>query len=72
VQAWRIDENNLAALLRHDTLNAISRSLRLGSNDGDLLTDQLIDQRGLASVGSADNGNKAGAVAAVILDLIIL
>ncbi len=43
VQSRRIDENNLAALFRHDALNAISRGLRLGSDDGDLLTNQPID-----------------------------
>ena len=45
VQTRRIDEHDLAALLRHDALNAISRGLRFRRNDGDLLSDQMIQQR---------------------------
>ncbi len=48
VQAWRIYEHDLAALLRDDTLNAISRGLRFGCDDGDLLSDQVVQQRGIA------------------------
>ena len=63
VQARSIDEHDLAALLRHDALNAIARGLRFRCNDGDLLSDQVIQQRGFSRVGAADNGHKAGAEA---------
>jgi hypothetical protein len=39
----RVNKNDLAALFRHDALNAISRGLRLGSDDSDFLANKLID-----------------------------
>ncbi|KIU01369.1 hypothetical protein QU38_01990, partial [Staphylococcus aureus] len=35
--------------------------LRLGADDGDLLADQRVDQRGLARIGGADDRNQAAA-----------
>ncbi len=61
VQSGRVDEHNLAALLRHDALDAVSCGLRLGCDDGDLLADQVIEQRRFAGIGAADNGNEASA-----------
>ena len=43
MQSGRVDEHNLAALLRDDALDAVSCGLRLGRDDGDFLADQVID-----------------------------
>ena len=62
VQAWRIDEHNLPALLGDNALNAIAGGLRFGGNDCDFLPDQLIDEGGLSRIGPAHDGHEAGAV----------
>ncbi len=66
VQSRRIDENDLAALFRHDALNAISRGLRFGGDDGDLLTNKPVEQRGFARIWPADDSDEPGARIALI------
>ena len=44
-----------------DPQDAIARSLRLASDDGQLLADQRVQQGRFAGVGTADDGDKTGA-----------
>jgi hypothetical protein len=66
VHARGVDENDLPrrplalAFDIHDALDPITRGLRLASYDGQFLADQRIQQRGLACVGTADDGNESG------------
>lgn len=64
VQAGRVDENDLPFRTIDDALNAVAGSLRLGSDDGDFLADETIEQRGFTGVGAADDSDEAGALAA--------
>ena len=66
VQSRRIDEHDLSALLRNDTLNAVSRRLWLGTDDGDLLTYNAIEERRFSRVGAAENGDEASASAVLL------
>ena len=68
VYAGSIDEDDLPAgswplLLRQvdDSLNSIASGLRLGRDNRQLLADERIEQRGLASVRAAEDANKTGA-----------
>ena len=56
VQAGRIDKNDLSFGLGNNSLNAVSGGLRLGSYDGDFLSDQAIHESGLPGVGTAYDG----------------
>src|SRR5258708_3688251 len=67
VYARCIDQDYLRACLTlalgniDDALNSVARSLRLGRNNGELFAHKSIEQRGLASVRTAENTNKTGA-----------
>ena len=66
VNAWSVDQNDLAAqlalLLRHmdDPENAVARGLGLGADDGQLLADQGVQKRGFAGVGTAQYADESG------------
>ena len=59
-----VDKNDLRrapALARrhfHDSLNAVACGLRLVGDDRDLLADERVQQRRLACIGTAEDGNE--------------
>jgi hypothetical protein len=55
-----INEDELLVFARQHAMDAMARGLRLARHDGDLGTDQGVGQRGLAHIGAANDGNKAG------------
>ena len=55
-----IDKNDLRFLAVPNPCDPVARCLRLGRYDGDLLTQQLIEQRRFSDVGASHNGNIAG------------
>src|SRR3546814_10280663 len=57
--AGRIDEQDLRVVLERDAHQPRACGLRLGADDRDLLADQCVDERRLAGIGSADDGDKA-------------
>ena len=66
VNSWSVDQNDLAAqlalLLGHmdDPQNAVTRGLGLRTDDGQLLADQSIEERGFAGVGTAQYADESG------------
>ncbi len=66
MNAWSVDQNDLAAQLTlllgnvNDPQNAVARGLGLGADDGQLLADQGIQERGFAGVGTAQNADESG------------
>ncbi len=62
MNARRVDENDLLFGARQDAENAMTRGLRLGTDDADFALEQRIQQRRLAHVGPADDGGKAAAI----------
>ncbi len=60
VNARRVDEDDLRGFAGENAQDAIARGLRLGRDDGNLLAQQRVQQRGLAHVRLADNGDEAG------------
>ncbi len=63
VNARRIHEHDLHVVARQDAQLAQTCGLRLGADDGDLLAQQRVHQRGLAHVRPPDHGDKAAFVA---------
>ena len=67
VNSGSVHQNDLSggalglALDVDDSLNAIARGLRLARDDGEFFADQRVQQRGLARVGAADDGDESGA-----------
>ena len=59
--AGRVDEHELARALDGDAAQRHARRLHLVADDRDLGPDQGIDQRRLAGVGRADDGDEAAA-----------
>ena len=59
VDARRVEEDDLGIRLRQDAEDAVLRGLRLIAHDGDLLADQRVDERRLADVRAADDGDEA-------------
>jgi hypothetical protein len=59
--AGRVHEDKLRGLRGEDAELAAARGLRPRRDGGDLLAEQGVDQRGLAHVGFAEDGDKAGA-----------
>ena len=59
MHAGRIDKNDLSFRAGYNSLNAIAGGLRFGSDDGDFLADQAIDQRGFSGVRASNNGNES-------------
>jgi hypothetical protein len=62
MDARRVHEHRLHAALGTDAEQAVACGLRLGRGDGELLPDQAVQQRRLADVRPADNGDGAGAL----------
>jgi len=66
MNSWRVNENDLAALPSllfghvQDSQDAVARSLRLGTDNGDLLAYQRIEQSGFAGVGPAQDADESG------------
>ena len=56
--AGGIDQQYLRVTLDRDAEQAGARGLRLRADDRDLLADQAVDQRRLARVGRADDGDQ--------------
>lgn len=61
VQSGRIHEDELGVLEREDAELTFARGLRARRDGGDLLPEQCVEQRGLADIGTTDDGDKAGA-----------
>ena len=61
VQARGVHENDLVAALGLDTQHPMAGGLGLAGGNTYLLAQQVIEQRGLAHVGPADNGHVAAA-----------
>jgi len=53
VNAGRIDQDDLGVVTIQDSLDSIASGLWLIGDDGDLLADKRIDERGFACVGPA-------------------
>ena len=64
VQARRVDEGDLRVRQVHQPEHAMARGLRPRRDDGELLPDQRVQQRGLADVGPADQRGEAAAMLA--------
>src|SRR3546814_3907759 len=62
----RIDQDHLRLALQRDPQHPRTGGLRLGTGDGDLLPDELVDQCGLARVGRADHRNDAAMGCSII------
>jgi hypothetical protein len=64
LEARRVDEHELRGAQRAHAGDAVARGLRLARGDADLLADQRIEQRRLAHVGLADDGDQAAVLRA--------
>jgi hypothetical protein len=62
MNARSVNQNNLTLRLRDDALNPEAGGLWFVGNGGNLLSDKLIQQRRLACVWSADEGDVSGAI----------
>ena len=61
LETGRVDEDELRVARGQDAGDAVTRRLRLARGDADLLADQVVEQRRLADVGPADDGDVAAA-----------
>ena len=57
-QAGRVDEHDLRLALGQDAAHGRAGRLRLAGDDRDLLADERVDERRLAGVGRADEGDE--------------
>jgi hypothetical protein len=62
LKARRIDKDELGWTHGADARDPVPRGLGLVGRDADLLSDQGIEQRRLADVGLADDGDQAAAL----------
>ena len=62
LEAGRVDEHELRLVHRAHAGDAVARRLRLVGRDADLLAHEGVQQRGLAHVGAADDGDEATAL----------
>ena len=62
VDAGRVEKGDLKVGFAEDAENTVSRRLRLGGDDGQLLADEAVEKCRLADVGTTDEGDDAGAV----------
>ena len=62
LEAGRVDEHELRIGRGDDAGHAMARGLGLARGDADLLSDQPVEQRGLADVRAADDRHEAGAM----------
>ena len=60
-QSGRVEHDHLRVVRRADADDAIARGLRLLADDGQLLADDAVEERGLAGVGLSDDGDDSGA-----------
>ena len=58
----RVEQHHLEILLGDDAEDPVSRGLGLVRDDAELHPDELVEQRGFARVGAADDGDVAGFV----------
>src|SRR5204862_3559789 len=58
---WCVHQQDLRVVLNGDAHQPRTRGLRLVADDRDFLSNQRVDERGLAGVGRADDGDEAGA-----------
>ena len=61
MQPRRVDERDLGLRAMYQPDDAMARRLRTRRDDRELLADQGVQQRGLADIGSSDQGGKTGA-----------
>ena len=61
-----VEEGHLEVGPGEDAEHAVARGLRLGADDGELLSEHAIEQRALAHVGSPDDRAEAGSVGRVV------
>ena len=59
LETGQVEQHHLPATTIENVGDAMARRLRHPGNDGDLFTDQHIDQRRLAHVGASNNGDEA-------------
>ena len=59
VEARRVEKRDLGIRPRDDPENTAAGGLRLGADDGEFLADQPVEERALAHVGPADDGDEA-------------
>ena len=62
MDARRVHEDHLHIVCCVDAHDLIARRLRFGAGDGDLLFEDVVEERGFAHIGATDNGNKAAPV----------
>ena len=55
-----VKQDHLVLVVAGDADDAVARRLRLGRHDAELLADDGVDERRLAGVGAADDGDDAG------------
>ena len=60
-QPGRVEHDHLRVGGRADSNDAVARGLGLRAHDGQLLTDDAIEERGLSGVGFADDGDDTSA-----------
>ena len=59
-QSRRVDEHGLGVAEGQDAGDALARGLRARAGDGELLADEPVEERRLADVRLADDGNETG------------
>src|SRR5581483_11837657 len=62
METGRVDNDQLGIGIGADADDAATGGLRLGADDRDLMTDETVEQGGLADVGPAGEGQEAGAM----------
>ena len=60
-QSGGVMDDHLHVAVGADADHAIARGLRLGADDGELLTDDAVQERGFAGVRLTDDGDDSGA-----------
>ena len=60
VDAGGIQEHHLPVITGHNAHDAVAGGLGAVGDDGDLLADEGVHQRGLAHIGTANDGHKTG------------
>ncbi len=60
-EAWGVEEDDLRLLVGDDADDAVAGGLGFGARDGESRADESVEECGLAGVGSAGDGDEAGA-----------
>ena len=58
-ESWCVEDNHLDVALGADADHSIARGLGLGADDGQLLPDDPVEERGFSRVGFSDDGDEA-------------